>query len=110
VTILCMPIDSKFNVWDEQSGTWTKQPFSYDNKNLFQVDGIEDVKELSANDPITLFKISGINSPYAKTGRLFNGVSPQGRLVGDFRKRDFAYQYLVVYRHSDWLNPLPPTL
>ena len=73
------------------------------------IDGIEDVKELSANDPIALFKISGTNSPYAKTSRLFNGVSPQGRVIGDFRKRDFAYQYLVVFRKSDWLHPLPQT-
>ena len=107
ITVLCMPIDSKFNVWDNNSETWTKEPFSYDDKTLFQVDGIEDVKELSTNNPVTLFKINGINSPFAKTGRLFNGVSPQGRLIGDFRKRDFAYQYLVVFRNSDWLNPLP---
>jgi hypothetical protein len=29
--------------------------------------------------------------------------------MGDFRKRDFAYQYLVIIRNSDWLNPLPKT-
>ncbi len=108
ITVLCMPIDSKYNVWDEKSETWTKKPFSYDDKTLFQVDGIEDVKQLSTNDPATLFKLNGPNSPFPKTGRLFNGSSPQGRIMGDFRLRDLAYQYLVIIRNSDWLNPLPP--
>jgi hypothetical protein len=109
ITIVCMPVDSKYNVWDEKTGTWTKMPFSYDLKTLFQVDGMEDVKQLSTNSPTTLFKLNGPNSPFPRTGRLFNGVSPQGRLMGDFRKRDLAYQYLVIIRNSDWLEPLPNT-
>ena len=108
ITVLCMPVDSKYNVWDEKSETWTKRPFSYDDKTLFQVDGMEDVKQLSTNDPTTVFKLNGPNSPFPKTGRLFNGSSPQGRVMGDFRLRDLAYQYLVIIRNSDWLNPLPP--
>jgi hypothetical protein len=109
ITVLCMPIDSKFNVWDSKSDSWIKKPFSYDDKSLLQVDGIEDVKTLTSSNSITLFKINTENSPFAKTGRLFNGVVPQGRMMGDFKTRDYAYQYLVLFRNSDWLNPLPKT-
>jgi len=109
ISIVCLPIDSKYNVWDSKSSTWTKQPFSYDDKTLLQVDGIENLKALTTNNSTTLFKINSLNSPFAKTGQLFNGTSPQGKLMGDFRRRDFAYQYVILMRNSDWLNPLPKT-
>ena len=96
-------------MWDSKSSTWTKQPFSYDDKRLLQVDGIENLKALTTNNSTTLFKINSLNSPFAKTGQLFNGTSPQGKLMGDFRRRDFAYQYVILMRNSDWLNPLPKT-
>lgn len=107
ISIVCLPIDSKYNVWDSKSETWTKQPFSYDDKSLLLVDGIEDLKALTTINTTTLFKINGLNSPFAKTGILFNGTSPQGKLMGDFKLRDYAYQYVILMRNSDWLNPLP---
>ncbi len=107
ISIVCLPIDSKYNVWDSKSETWTKQPFSYDDKSLLLVDGIEDLKALTTINTTTLFKINGLNSPFAKTGNLFNGTSPQGKLMGDFKLRDYAYQYVILMRNSDWLNPLP---
>lgn len=107
ISIACLPIDSKYNVWDSKSETWTKKPFSYDDKSLLLVNGIEDLKALTTINTTTLFKINGLNSPFAKTGNLFNGTSPQGKLVGDFRLRDYAYQYVILMRNSDWLNPLP---
>ncbi len=107
ISIVCLPIDSKYNVWDSKSETWTKQPFSYDDKSLLLVDGIEDLKALTTINTTSLFKINGLNSPFAKTGKLFNGTSPQGKLMGDFKLRDYAYQYVILMRNSDWLNPLP---
>lgn len=107
ISIVCLPIDSKYNVWDSKSQTWKRQPFSYDDKSLLQVDGIEDLKTLTTINTTTLFKINGLNSPFAKTGNLFNGTSPQGKLMGDFKLRDYAYQYVILMRNSDWLNPLP---
>ena len=109
ITIVCLPIDSKYNVWDSKGATWIKQPFSYDDKTLLQIDGIENLKALTTNNSTTLFKINSLNSPFAKTGQLFNGTAPQGKLMGDFRRRDFAYQYVILMRNSDWLNPLPKT-
>ncbi len=107
ISIVCLPIDSKYNEWDSKSQTWQKKSFSYDDKSLLQVDGIEDLKYLTNTYTTTLFKINGLNSPFSKTGRLFNGISPQGKLVGDFKLRDYAYQYVILMRNSDWLNPLP---
>lgn len=107
ISIVCFPIDSKYNAWDSKSETWTKKPFSYDDKSLLQVDGIEYLKELTTVNTTTLFKINGLNSPFAKTGSLFNGTAPQGKLMGDFKLRDYAYQYVILMRNSDWLNPLP---
>ncbi len=106
ISIVCLPIDSKYNVWSDKMQTWTKEPFSYDNKSLLLVDGIEDLKELSTENSNTLFKLNAHNSPFPKTGRLFNGIAPQGKLIGDFRKMDYAFQYVILVRNSDWLNPL----
>jgi hypothetical protein len=107
ISIVCLPIDSKYNVWNNKTNSWTKEPFSYDNKSLLEVEGIEDVKELTRPNSTTLFKLNGINSPFPKTGRLVNGLSPQGKLVGDFKNRDYANQYIILMRNSDWLTPLP---
>ena len=107
ISIVCLPIESKYNVWDSKISSWIKQPFSYDDKALLLVDGIENLKVLTTNNSKTLFKIDAPNSPFAKTGQLFNGTAPQGKLMGDFRRRDFAYQYVILMRNSDWLNPLP---
>ena len=107
ISIVCLPIDSKYNEWDSKSQTWKKKSFSYDDKSLLQVDGIEDLKDLTTTNSTTLFKINGLNSPFSKTGRLFNGTSSQGKLTGDFKLRDYAYQYVILMRNSDWLNPLP---
>ena len=107
ISIVCLPIDSKYNVWDDKINSWTKEPFSYDNKSLLEVEGIEDVKELTKSNTTTLFKLDGTNSPFAKTGRLVNGSAPQGKLVGDFKNKDYANQYIILMRDSDWLNPLP---
>ena len=107
ISIVCLPIDSKYNEWDSKSQTWQKKSFSYDDKSLLQVDGIEDLKYLTNIHTTTLFKINGLNSPFSKTGRLFNGISPQGKLIGDFTLRDYAYQYVILMRNSDWLSPLP---
>ena len=109
ISIVCLPIDSKYNAWDNKSQTWEKKSFSYDDKSLLQVDGIEDLKVLTTAYTTTLFKINGLNSPFPKTGRLFNGTAPQGKLSGDFKLRDYAYQYVILMRNSDWLNPLPKT-
>jgi len=73
------------------------------------MDGIEDLRSQTKTNTTTLFKINGMNSPYSKTGRLFNGTAPQGKLIGDFKLRDYAYQYVILMRNSDWLNPLPKT-
>ncbi len=105
-SIVCLPIDSKYNVWNNETQNWDKEPFSYDNKSLLQISGIEDLKELSLENSTTLFKLNSIGSPFPKTGRLFNGISPLGKLIGDFKNRDFAYQYVVLIRNSDWLKPL----
>jgi len=107
ISIVCLPIDSKYNEWDSKTQTWKKKSFSYDDKSLLQVDGIEDLKDLTTTNSTTLFKINGLNSPFSKTGRLFNATSPQGKLTGDFKLRDYAYQYVILMRNSDWLNPLP---
>ena len=106
ISVVCLPIDSNYNVWNKKTETWIKKPFSYDNKSLLLVDGIEDLKELSTENSTTLFKLNAIDSPFPKTGRLFNGTAPQGKLVGDFRKMDYAFQYVILVRNSDWLNPL----
>lgn len=107
ISVVSLPVDCKLNVWDDVAQKWTKQPFSYDNKSLLKVDGIEDLKELSNENSVTLFKLNSANSPFPKTGRLFNGVAPQGKLEGDFRKKDYAFQYVLLIRNSDWLSPLP---
>ena len=107
ISIVCLPIDSKYNEWDSKAQTWNKKSFSYDDKSLLQVDGIEDLKNLTTTHTTTLFKINGLNSPFSKTGRLFNGTATKGKLTGDFTIRDFAYQYVILMRNSDWLNPLP---
>jgi hypothetical protein len=107
ISIVCLPIDSKYNEWDRKAQTWNKKSFSYDDKSLLQVDGIEDLKNLTTTHTTTLFKINGLNSPFSKTGRLFNGTATKGKLTGDFTLRDFAYQYVILMRNSDWLNPLP---
>lgn len=107
VSIICLPVDSKYNVWDDKANTWKKEPFSYDNKSLLQVEGIEDIKELTKPNTTTLFKLNGSNSPFPKTGRLTNGIAPQGKLVGDFKNKDYGNQYVILMRNSDWLNPLP---
>lgn len=106
ISIVCLPVDSKYNVWDDKSQNWKKEPFSYDNKSLLQIDGIEDLKELSTETSTTIFKLNSIDSPFPKTGRLFNGISPRGKLIGDFKNRDYAYQYVILMRNSDWLKPL----
>lgn len=106
ISVVCLPIDSQFNVWNNKMQNWTKEPFSYDNKSLLQIEGITDLKELSTENSTTLFKLNGINSPFPKTGQLFNGNAPQGKLVGNFKNRDYAFQYVVLMRNSDWLTPL----
>ncbi|KFF05991.1 TraB/GumN family protein [Flavobacterium reichenbachii] len=106
ISVVCLPIDSQFNVWNAKTESWTKEPFSYDNKTLLQIEGIEDLKELSAETSTTLFKLNGSNSPFPKTGRLFNGLAPQGKLAGNFKTRDYGFQYVVLMRNSDWLKPL----
>ncbi len=107
ISIGCLPIDSEFNVWDNKTQEWTKNPFSYDNKTLLQIDGIEDLKELSLEHSTSLFKLNVVASPFPKTGRLFNGMAPQGKLVGDFTNGDYGFHYIVLMRNSDWLHPLP---
>lgn len=107
ISIGCLPIDSNFNVWDNKTQMWTKNPFSYDNKTLLQIDGIEDLKELSLEHSTSLFKLNSNSSPFPKTGRLFNGISPQGKLVGNFTSSDYGFHYIVLMRNSDWLQPLP---
>ena len=106
ISVVCLPIDSQYNVWNNHLQTWTKEPFSYDNKSLLLVEGIEDLKELSTENSTTIFKLNALNSPFAKTGRLFNAVAPRGKLVGDFKKMDYAFQYVILVRNSDWLTPL----
>ncbi|MBF4505812.1 hypothetical protein IRZ83_03970 [Flavobacterium sp. JLP] len=106
ISVVCLPVDSQFNVWNTKTESWTKEPFSYDNKSLLQIEGINDLRELSTENSTTLFKLNGINSPFPKTGRLFNGLAPQGKLAGNFKNRDYAFQYVVLMRNSDWLNPL----
>ena len=107
VSIICLPIDSKYNVWDRTNNAWTKQKFSYDDKSLLEIEGIQDLKDLTEESSTTLFKLNGINSPFPKTGRLVNGIAPQGKLVGDFKNQDYANQYIILVRNSDWLHPLP---
>jgi hypothetical protein len=106
ISVVCLPIDSKFNVWNNKTENWTKEPFSYDTKSLLKIDGIEDLKELSSENSTTLFKLNGNNSPFPKTGRLFNGTAPQGKLAGNFKDREYGFQYVVLMRNSDWLTPL----
>jgi len=106
-SIICLPIDSKYNVWDSKTNEWKAMPFSYDDKSLFLVDGIEDLKELSTPYSTTLFKLNSKDSPFLKSGRLLNGTAPRGKLVADFKNSDYGNQYIILMRNSDWLNPLP---
>ncbi|MBF8455599.1 hypothetical protein IV494_00255 [Kaistella sp. G5-32] len=107
ISIIALPIDSKYNVWNDETKSWDKKPFSYDNDSLLKVEGIEDVKELTRPNSKTLFKLNSPASPFLKSGRLLNGTSPQGKLVGDFKNSDFGNQYIILVRNSDWLHPLP---
>ena len=107
ISIISLPIDSKFNVWNNETNSWDKKPFSYDNDSLLKVEGIEDLKEITQPNSTTLFKLNSPASPFLKSGRLLNGISPQGKLVGDFKNNDFANQYIILLRNSDWLHPLP---
>jgi hypothetical protein len=106
LSIVIFPIDSKYNLWDQKSNSWKKEPFSYDDKSLLAVEGIETLKELTRKNTITLFKLDGIDSPFAKTGLFFHGTSPKGKLIGDFKDRDYPFQYVILMRNSDWLSPL----
>lgn len=107
ISIISLPIDSKYNVWNDETKNWDKKPFSYDNDSLLKVEGIEDVKELTRPNSTTLFKLNSPASPFLKSGRLLNGTSPQGKLMGDFKNSDFGNQYIILVRNSDWLHPLP---
>ncbi|SFH76859.1 TraB/GumN family protein [Halpernia frigidisoli] len=107
ISIISLPLDSKYNVWNDETKSWDKKPFSYDNDSLLKVEGIEDLKELTLPNSTTLFKLNGTASPFIKSGRLLNGTSPQGKLVGDFINSDLGNQYIILIRNSDWLHPLP---
>lgn len=107
ISIIALPIDSKYNVWNDETKSWDKKPFSYDNDSLLKVEGIEDLKELTLPNSATLFKLNSTASPFLKSGRLLNGISPQGKLVGDFTNSDLGNQYIILLRNSDWLHPLP---
>lgn len=107
ISIISLPIDSKYNVWNDETKRWDKKSFSYDNDSLLKVEGIEDLKELTLPNSTTLFKLNSPASPFIKSGRLLNGTSPQGKLVGEFKNSDFGNQYIILLRNSDWLHPLP---
>jgi hypothetical protein len=109
MSIICFPIESKYNVWDAQHNSWMKQPFSYNDPSLLNIDGIQDLVELTDENTTTLFKLNGTNSPFLKNGRLVNGMSPQGKLMANFKTQDYANQYVILMRNSDWLHPLPDT-
>jgi hypothetical protein len=106
LSIICFPLDSKYNVWNDVSGAWTKRPFSYDDKSLLAIDGIQDLRELTTENSMTLFRLNGLGSPFVKSGRLVNGQAPQGRLMANFKGQDYANQYVILLRNSDWLVPL----
>ena len=107
ISIISLPIESKYNVWNNETKSWDKKSFSYDNDTLLKVEGIEDLKELTLPNSTTLFKLNSPSSPFLKSGRLLNGISSQGKLVANYKNSDYGNQYIILIRNSDWLHPLP---
>lgn len=106
ISIISLPVDSQYNVWNAKTNAWDKEAFSYDNKSLLQVEGITDLKDLTQPYTNTLFKLNSPKSPFVKSSRLLNGLAPQGKLAGDFKNSNYGNQYIILIRNSDWLHPL----
>jgi hypothetical protein len=83
-------------------------PYTLSNDDpMMKVDGIEDLKSLTKENTITLFKLNSSNTPYSKTKKLaeVTGFQP----VKMSSKQDVttnAFQYVILFRNSKAAMPL----
>ncbi|MGG7551818.1 hypothetical protein ACQ7CX_14460 [Chryseobacterium arthrosphaerae] len=99
-----LPKNPQFPTPEDQKITWINA-----DGPLMLVKGINDFKEITSANSITLFRLNAKNSPYQNSGKL---ITVKSRMFGDsFTPKENTstldyFQYAVLLRNSKALTPL----
>lgn len=82
-------------------------PYGLSNDNqMMQIDGISVLKESSLPNSITLFKLTGSNSPYNTNNKLAQVSGFQTLKLADKKTATTsAFQYVLLFRNSEAATP-----
>ena len=77
-------------------------PYELSNDNpMMKVDGIEELKNLTAENSVTFFKLNDSNSPYAKGKKLAEVTGFQTlKMTNENDATTMAFQFVVLFRNS----------